>query len=102
MREEPPKYKLFIDLQYPVDEEAGTARFDKSEKVLVVTLPIKAPPQMIAERLGSNDSGIEVDTGYRTMSQSDDVIMEISESLSTPKEDPIVNDEDFGSDVVLS
>ena len=78
VREEAPKYNLYIDLKFPVDEEKGTARFDKSEKVLVVSLPIKAPPQMIAERLGSNDSGIEVDPGYRT-STCDDIIMELSE-----------------------
>ena len=95
VREEPPKYNLFIDLQFPVDEEKGTARFDKSEKVLVVTLPIKPPPQMIAERLGSNDSGIEVDTEYRTSRSCDDVIMEQSDGHSDQKEDPIVRDDEF-------
>ena len=95
VREEPPKYNLYIDLKYPVDEEKGTARFDKSEKVLVVSLPIKSPPQMIAERLGSNDSGIEVDPGYRT-STCDDIIMELSESESPHlKDDPVVTDDQF-------
>ena len=85
VREEAPKYNLYIDLKFPVDEEKGTARFDKSEKVLVVSLPIKAPPQMIAERLGSNDSGIEVDPGYRT-STCDDIIMELSEQEAQNQE----------------
>ena len=94
VREEPPKYNLFIDLKFPVDEEKGTARFDKSEKVLVVSLPIKPPPQMIAERLGSNDSGIEVEPGYRT-STCDDVIMELSEQEPPQKADPVVTDDQF-------
>ena len=95
IREEPPRYKLFIDLKFPVDEEKGTARFDKSEKVLVVSLPIKSPPQMIAERLGSNDSGIEVDPGYRT-STCDDVIMELSENGPHHlKDDPTGTEDQF-------
>merc|ERR1712241_1019013 len=93
VREEPPKYNLYIDLKYPVDEEKGTARFDKSEKVLVVSLPIKSPPQMIAERLGSNDSGIEVDPGYRT-STCDDVIMELSEQEPPHQKDQPTGTED--------
>ena len=74
MRSEPPKYNLHVDLQYPVDEERGSAKFDKSKKTLVVTLPVKPGPQLIAERLGSNDSGIEVDTAYRTKQCSDEMI----------------------------
>ena len=95
VRDDPPKYNLFIDLQFPVDEEKGTARFDKTEKVLVVTLPIKPPPQMIAERLGSNDSGIEVDSGYRT--SCDDVMMELSDphSDTKEKEGQAVNDDEL-------
>jgi len=77
VREEPPKYNLHVDLPYPVDEERGSAKFDKSKKTLVVTLPIKPAPLLIAERLGSNDSGIEVDTGYRTK-PSEDVQMEVN------------------------
>merc|ERR1719342_1551342 len=68
---------LHVDLPYPVDEERGSAKFDKSKKTLVVTLPIKPAPLLIAERLGSNDSGIEVDTGYRTK-PSEDVQMEVN------------------------
>merc|ERR1719410_216420 len=80
VREEPPKYNLHVDLQYPVDEERGSAKFDKSKKTLVVTLPIKPGPQLIAERLGSNDSGIEEDTAYRTK-QSDDMITEVNDKV---------------------
>ena len=38
----PAKYKLEIDLPYPVDEENGGAKFDKSKRKLVITLPVIA------------------------------------------------------------
>ncbi|KAK3092833.1 hypothetical protein FSP39_007728 [Pinctada imbricata] len=34
------KYKLDLKLPYPVDDENGTAKFDKSKRVLNVTLPV--------------------------------------------------------------
>jgi len=83
IRDEQPKYNLFIDLPYPVDEENGNAKFDKSKRCLSVTLPVKPHPQQKAERLSSNDSGIEVDTGYRTHA-SDDIAMEADEVIDTP------------------
>ena len=36
----PAKYKLDLKLPYPVDDENGGAKFDKSKKCLVVTLPV--------------------------------------------------------------
>ena len=38
--EESAKYKLDLNLPYPVDENAGSAKFDKSKKRLIVTLPV--------------------------------------------------------------
>ncbi len=38
--EEPAKYKLDLNLPYPVDENNGHAKFDKSKKRLVITLPV--------------------------------------------------------------
>eukprot|EP00092_Neocalanus_flemingeri_P027723 GFUD01030094.1.p1 GENE.GFUD01030094.1~~GFUD01030094.1.p1 ORF type:complete len:817 (+),score=214.70 GFUD01030094.1:323-2773(+) len=96
VREETPKYSLFIDLPYPVDEENGSAKFDKSKKSLAVTLPVKPHPQLKAERLSSNDSGIEEDTGYRTKN-SDDLVMEADEESdsSSVKDDLIEADDEF-------
>ena len=37
----PAKYKLDIDLPYPVFEDQGTAKFDKSKQQLIVTLPVQ-------------------------------------------------------------
>ena len=65
VRDEAPCYRLHIDLPFPVDEEKGSAKFDKSKKVLGVSLPVKAAPQLKAERLSSNDSGIGDEPGYR-------------------------------------
>jgi len=96
VREDPPKYSLFIDLPYPVDEENGSAKFDKSKKSLAVTLPVKPHPQLKAERLSSNDSGIEEDTGYRTKN-GDDIVMEDEDESdsSSVKEDSIEPDNEF-------
>jgi len=65
VRDEAPCYRLNIDLPFPVDEEKGSAKFDKSKKVLGVSLPVKAAPQIKAERLSSSDSGIGDEPGYR-------------------------------------
>merc|ERR1712168_569358 len=62
VRENLPKHKLHLDLPFPVDENSGNAKFDKSRKCLVVSLPIKPAPMVKTERLSSNDSGIEEDT----------------------------------------
>ncbi|XP_045165132.2 protein kintoun-like [Mercenaria mercenaria] len=40
LKSENPAYKLDFKLPYPVDDENGSARFDKSKKSLVVTLPV--------------------------------------------------------------
>ena len=38
--EEPAKYMLDLCLPYPVDENDGSAKFDKSKRKLIVTLPV--------------------------------------------------------------
>jgi len=85
-RDQDPAYALHLDLPYPVDEEAGSAKFDKTTKCLSVTLPVKPAPQLKAERLSSNDSGIEVDTEYRTGESSEFIEEQISEENEVIKE----------------
>lgn len=41
-----------IALPYPVDEENGTAKFDKSKRQLIVTLPV-LPAPLISQMVGS-------------------------------------------------
>ena len=40
LKSEKPAYKLDIKLPYQVDDEVGTAKFDKTRKLLIVTLPV--------------------------------------------------------------
>ena len=52
-------YKLVLKLPYPVCEDQGSAKFDKSQHNLVVTLPVKAKEPV--SRLISTDSGINME-----------------------------------------
>jgi hypothetical protein len=79
---EPVEYRLVLDFAYPVDEEKGSAKFDRSTKKLLITLPVKS---VAITRLTSTDSGIDIefddeslvvdvvkeDTAYRTSTSSD-------------------------------
>lgn len=82
VRTEPPRHELRLALPYPVDETAGGAKFDKANRRLTVSLPIRAAATLSAaavavpktERLSSNDSGIDLtenDDGYRTTVSGD-------------------------------
>ena len=52
--EKPAKYKLSLDLPYEVDEDNGSAKFDKSKHKLVVTLPV-IPPKIESVSFGIDD-----------------------------------------------
>lgn len=55
--EKPAKYKLDIQLPYSVNEEGGNAKFDKTRRLLIITLPvIRAKIDLFRE-----DSGVESD-----------------------------------------
>ena len=82
-KESAPQHSLDINLPYAVDEEHGSAQFDKSKKCLSVTLPIKVAPVMKTERLSSNDSGIGLEEGYRTRGS----VESMEESDETPESD---------------
>jgi dynein assembly factor 2 len=84
---EPAEYRLVVNFAYPVDEERGSAKFDRSTRKLLITLPVKAVnSNVIVNRLTSTDSGIDIefdddtgnlvdvvkeDTAYRTSVESD-------------------------------
>lgn len=58
--ESPAKYKLDVTLPYSVDELNGSAKFDKTKRRLIITLPV------VHEHLGlvnlcHSDSGVEID-----------------------------------------
>ena len=48
------KYKLELNLPYPVDEDKGSAKFDKGKKRLSVTLPVLPPPKEELPDIKSN------------------------------------------------
>lgn len=58
--EKPSKYKLEIALPYEVNEENGNAKFDKSNRQLVITLPVLQKTLKICD-FHREDSGIESD-----------------------------------------
>lgn len=101
--EKPAKYKLDITLPYSVNDQSGTARFDKSKHMLIVTLPV------IKERLSNynaNINSLRVDSGVESEensgSQSDEdyspskLVTELSSTLTEPcaesKPDNVVHD----------
>ncbi len=53
--EEPVRYRLELAFPYPVDSEAGAAKFHKQERRLAVTIPVR--PASEVRRLESTDSG---------------------------------------------
>ncbi|XP_062919720.1 protein kintoun [Mobula hypostoma] len=53
-----PAYKLDLTLPYPVDENQGSAKFNKSKRQLVVTLPV-VPAKQVLELGKSHDSDFE-------------------------------------------
>ena len=81
---EPAEYRLVVNFAYPVDEEKGSAKFDRSTHKLLITLPVKNVVNVV-NRLTSTDSGIDIefdddnnlvdvvreDTAYRTSVESD-------------------------------
>lgn len=59
--EKPAKYKLEIALPYGVDEADGTAKFNKSTRQLVVTLPVVPKNNITISDLNREDSGVDSD-----------------------------------------
>ena len=59
--EKPAKYCLEINLPYKVNEENGVAKFDKSKRQLIITLPVVPEKKLRAADFHREDSGIESD-----------------------------------------
>ena len=64
LKSETPAYKLDIKLPYQVDDELGSAKFDKMRKLLIITLPVVAGemPKM-PSFIDDNESG-NSENGY--------------------------------------
>ncbi|KAJ9584437.1 hypothetical protein L9F63_021221, partial [Diploptera punctata] len=68
--EKPSKYKLELPLPYFVDEDGGSAKFDKSCRKLLITLPVRKHKSVQLVDIGREDSGVESDLGHRTPESS--------------------------------
>nr|CAD7575905.1 unnamed protein product [Timema californicum] len=93
------KYKLELQLPYPVHEEMGTAKFDKALQKLVVILPVKYRVDV-----GKEDSGVECDPSWGTSeSSSGDDYLEYKEesddALRTISVLKNTNDESYRTNV---
>ncbi|KAL0271980.1 UNVERIFIED_CONTAM: hypothetical protein PYX00_005129 [Menopon gallinae] len=68
--EKPAKYKLDIQLPYSVNEEKGNAKFDKDNRLLIISLPVIKASKTVAD-LMREDSGVESDFNDRYTSCDD-------------------------------
>lgn len=60
----PAAYRLDIVLPYPVEEEKGSARFDKSKRKLIVVLPVTPPDAQAAVSIPIEDQQTVLDSVY--------------------------------------
>lgn len=88
------KYKLELNLPYKVCEDSGNAKFDKDQRKLIITLPVRRLTGRRVADVGVEDSGVESDTSYQTpeSSSGDDDGAE-SESQKSEENFPLENSE---------
>ena len=60
----PAAYRLDVVLPYPVEEEKGSARFDKSKRKLIVVLPVTPPDPQAAVSIPIEDQQTVLDSVY--------------------------------------
>lgn len=59
--EQPAKYKLNVELPFPVNDKIGSAKFDKATRKLIVTLPVCSDKERTIRDIYREDSGVESD-----------------------------------------
>ncbi|KAJ0180435.1 hypothetical protein K1T71_003839 [Dendrolimus kikuchii] len=70
--EKPAKYKLEIALPYSVNDECGSAKFDKTKHLLTVTLPvIRRDFSNLNKKCLKGDSGLESEENMSSQSDED-------------------------------
>ena len=84
------KYKLDLDLPYEVDEENGNAKFDKSKRKLVVTLPVVPAKITNALENGSLDDDMAGSTALE-----DEAAVEFAEAEKSEPLIEILSSEDY-------
>lgn len=73
---EPAKYNLDLNLPFPVDDENGSAKFDKTKRCLIVTLPVI--PEEVPKLLHSDPEAITDNS-----TQKEDIDKPLIEVMST-------------------
>lgn len=93
--ENPAKYKLNITLPYAVNDECGSAKFDKTKRKLIVTLPVmKQHYQNGSANSLKVDSGVESEENSGSQSDEDhkeNRIVELSSTINEPSKKPPEN-----------
>lgn len=103
--EKPAKYKLDIPLPYSVNDQCGSAKFDKSKRKLIVTLPvIKKDLSTKNNNSLKVDSGVESEENSGSQSEEEREHSKVIELSSTANDDafmpstvckPVQNDSFF-------
>ena len=76
---QPAKYKLQISLPYDIDENNSSAKFDKSKRKLVLTLPVIPEKTVLIEDITrpfveeAIEYGPDVETDNKAVNNSDDI-----------------------------
>ncbi|XP_033733842.1 protein kintoun-like [Pecten maximus] len=81
--EDPAKYKLDLKLPYPVDDDQGSAKFDKTNKCLVVTLPVI--PDKVPEMPNFDRKNDEVNGVANGVDDSEGVVPPLIQEISNSK-----------------
>ncbi|CAG5012566.1 unnamed protein product [Parnassius apollo] len=105
LSEKPAKYKLNLTLPYSVDNKSGSAKFDITQHVLVVTLPVIRNMEFNSNiNLLKTDSGIECEENSGSQSEEETYkeknVTEISSvnensDLKSSVLEKMINDEPF-------
>ncbi len=78
--EKPAKYKLDLNLPYPIDDENGSAKFDKSKGKLTITLPVKPADVPKMPFMNGNSEKETKDAGQDT-AMDDSALASMEEDL---------------------
>ncbi|XP_022796221.1 protein kintoun-like isoform X2 [Stylophora pistillata] len=86
---EKPHYNLDIALPYPIDEEKGSAKFDKSKRQLTVTLPVLPATDISQMDMGIVADQVEDEVQPNSLQLSNQDVEPFSGELQQPKGDSV-------------
>ncbi|ROL51278.1 Protein kintoun [Anabarilius grahami] len=90
-----PAYRLELPLAYPVDEDKGDAKFNKTKKQLTITLPVRPlkTPQISCDETKSNASDQEAVLDHTEPERCDTAAVQRSPDMRFPlaSEPPLID-----------